>query len=391
MTTGNRLPLRGLLALALLLVLCGCVQGAKQLPSPEPEAPQTLSWDALEYERSLDLLYAEQFSVDYYTNGYQKIAIGDGNRYLVVPEGANAPSGIPEEVTVLYQPLDSIYLVATSAMDLFRQLDAIDAITLAGLDAGGWYIPEAREAIEAGRMVFAGKYGAPDYERILDLGCDLAVESTMIYHTPEVKEQLERLGIPVLVERSSYEAHPLGRMEWVKLYGALLNREAEAEAYYGAQLDKLEPVLEREGTGKTAAFFSVASNGSVTVRKSGDYIAKAIGLAGGVYVPQGLSQEENALSTMNIQMETFYSEAIDADILIYNSTIEADLQTIEQLVAKSPPLADFKAVQNGNVWCTGKSMFQESQSVGEVILDIHRILTEEKGADGSLTYLYRLT
>ena len=175
------------------------------------------------------------------------------------------------------------------------------------------------------------------------------------------------------------------------LYGALLNREAEAEAYYGAQLDKLEPVLEREGTGKTAAFFSVASNGSVTVRKSGDYIAKAIGLAGGVYVPQGLSQEENALSTMNIQMETFYSEAIDADILIYNSTIEADLQTIEQLVAKSPPLADFKAVQNGNVWCTGKSMFQESQSVGEVILDIHRILTEEKGADGSLTYLYRLT
>ena len=46
------------------------------------------------------------------------------------------------------QPLDSIYLVATSAMDLFRQLDAIDTITLAGLDAGGWYIEEAREALE---------------------------------------------------------------------------------------------------------------------------------------------------------------------------------------------------------------------------------------------------
>ena len=139
------------------------------------------------------------------------------------------------------------------------------------------------------------------------------------------------------------------------------------------------------------AFFSVTSNGSVTVRKSGDYIAKAIDLAGGVYVPKGLSEEENALSTMNIQMETFYHEAIDADILIYNSTIEADLQTIEQLIAKSAPLADFKAVQNGNVWCTGKSMFQESQSVGDMILDIHHILTEEKEADGSLTYLYRLT
>ena len=41
----------------------------------------------------------------------------------------------------------------------------------------------------------------------------------------------ERLGVPVLVERSSYESHPLGRMEWVKLYGALFNREEAAKAY----------------------------------------------------------------------------------------------------------------------------------------------------------------
>ena len=38
----------------------------------------------------------------------------------------------------------------------------------------------------------------------------------MIYHNPEVKEKLEEFGIPVLVEHSSYESHPLGRTEWVK-------------------------------------------------------------------------------------------------------------------------------------------------------------------------------
>ncbi len=52
----------------------------------------------------------------------------------------------------------------------------------------------------------------PDYELILSKSCDLAIESTMIHHAPEVKEQLEQLGIPVLVERSSYEAIPSA--EW---------------------------------------------------------------------------------------------------------------------------------------------------------------------------------
>lgn len=383
--------------LALALVLCACTPGGAQTSVPPPEEPSQgadpaiTSWNDVDWDQHMKLDYAQMFTVDYAGN-FKRITI-DQNIYLVVPEGADGLPflDIPEEVTVLYQPLDNIYLQATAAMDCFRQLDAMDAVTMVGTQESGWYLPEVKEAMEQGRMIYAGKYSAPDYELIQSKGCDLALESTMIYHNPEVKEQLERLGIPVLVERSSYEGHPLGRMEWVKLYGALLNQEEAAEAYYTDQLEKLEPVLAQEGTGKTVAFFSVTSHGSVTVRKAGDYIAKAIDLAGGVYVPQGLSEEENALSTMNIQMETFYHEAIDADILIYNSTIEADLQTIEQLIAKSAPLADFKAVQEGNVWCTGKSMFQESQSVGRMILDIHHILTEEKKADGSLAYLYRLT
>lgn len=382
-------------ALLLAALLCACAQrepAGEENPAgtPAPPAEQALLWGGLDWSEHLDLTYAQSFAVDFSPEGCAKIVI-DQETYLLVPEDGQVPAELPEDVTVLRQPLDNIYLQATSAMDCFRRLDAIDAVTLSGTQAEGWYIPEARQAMEDGRMAYAGKYSAPDYELIKSKGCGLALTSTMIYHNPEVKEQLERLGIPVLVERSSYESHPLGRMEWVKLYGVLLNREEEAGAYYEEQLARLEPVLERENTGKTVAFFAVTANGMVTVRKPGDYIAKAIGLAGGVYALNGLGGEENALSTMNIQMESFYEMARDADILIYNSAIESALDSLEQLVDKSPPLAEFKAVREGNVWCTGKSMFQESQSAGEMMLDIHRILTEGHGADGSLAYLYRLT
>ena len=77
-------------------------------------------------------------------------------------------------------------------------------------------------------MLYAGKYRMPDYELILSKGCDLAIENTMIFHDPEVKEKLEELGIPVIVETSSYESDPLGRLEWIKLYGALFGKEKEA-------------------------------------------------------------------------------------------------------------------------------------------------------------------
>lgn len=390
-------------ALLLALCLCACTGKEPALPPPENPAPDESAvrppegetqalwywkdlWDSPETRR-LELDYAQSFSVDFSAGGYARIRI-DQETYLLCPEDLSPPPDTPEEVVVLRQPLENIYMQATAAMDSFCRLEALDAVTLSGTRAEGWYIPEAREAMEAGRLVYAGKYNAPDYELIVSQNCGLALESTMIYHNPEVKEQLERLGIPVLVERSSYESHPLGRMEWVKLYGALLNRELEAETYFRQQLEQLAPVLEQENTGKTVAFFYITSNGAVSVRKSGDYIAKAIDLAGGVYALRGLTDEENALSTMNIQMETFYQEAREADVLIYNSAIDANLETIEQLVAKAAPLADFKAVQSGDVWCTGKSMFQESQSVGSLILDIHAILTGED--EGGLVHLHRL-
>ena len=39
--------------------------------------------------------------------------------------------------------------------------------------------------------------------------------------------------------------------------------------------------------------------------------------------------------------------------------------------------ADFKAVKEGNVWCTGKDLYQETDDVGELIVDIHKMLTGE--------------
>ena len=351
---------------------------------------EILEIPGLTYDHSMELEYATQFAVDYYQDDYAMITIAQEGSYLVVPEGKEAPEGLDKEIKVLQQPLDHIYLVATSSMDLFRAIDGIGNITLSGTDENGWYIEEAKEAMENGNIQYAGKYSAPDYELILANGCDLAIESTMIYHSPDVREKLEEFGIPVLVEHSSYESDPLGRMEWLKLYAVLLDKEEEADAYFQSQTDMLTDILGAENTEKTVAFFSINSNGYVTVRKTGDYISKMIELAGGRYIFQNLG-DDNALSTMNMQMEDFYAGACDADYIIYNSAIESELHSLNELLEKSSLLADFKAVKEGNVWCTEKSLFQETTGIATMISDMHTMLTSDDPDLSQLTYMYRLT
>ena len=378
-----------LCALALLLSL-----GLPACQPKETSAGETAdgpAWSSLKAEGTLPLQYATQFSVTNYTDGYRLIDITNSGKYLVVPEGRGVPTGLESGVVVLKQPLDHIYLAATSAMDLFRALDGVGNIRLSGEQADGWYIDAAKQAMQNGSMVYAGKYNTPDYELIYAEKCDLAVESTMINHTPEVKEQLEHLGVPVLVERSSYESDPLGRMEWLKLYGVLLGKETQAQDLFQKEVDALSGVLGQQSTGKTVAFFYITSSGSVNVHKSGDYIAKMIEMAGGKYVFSDLASDGSALSTVNMQMEAFYKGAKDADVLIYNSAIDGELQTIDQLLQKSPLLADFKAVKSGDVWCTGKNLFQEPMGLGKLIADIHTVLTESDPDQSKLSYLHRLT
>lgn len=381
----------------ILCFACGCSSPGGTVP--ETARGQTAAEEAgfqaerlnnLKFDHSMELLYADQFSVDYYEGGFILISIRNSGRFLVVPEHGEPPAVLPDDVTVIRQPLENIYLAATSAMDLFRSLDAVDRITLSALDASGWYIGEAREVLEEGKMFYAGKYRTPDYELILSKSCDLAVESTMINHSPEVKEQLEKLGIPVLVERSSYESHPLGRMEWMKLYGALLGNEELAKARFDEQMEHLCGVPEQKNTGKTVAFFYISSNGYVNVRKPGDYVARMIDMAGGTYVPQNIKTEQNALSTMNMQMEAFYAAAKEADYIIYNSAIDGELKSVDELLAKSGLLADFRAVKEGHVWCTEKNMFQETMGLGDMIVDIHKVLTEDSPDPDKMTYIYRL-
>ena len=323
----------------------------------------------------------------HYKDGYDLIDIHDSQRFLLVPEGGSAPEGLDEDIIVLQKPCNKIYLAATAAMAMFVSMDALDYIRMSSIKKEAWTFDEPKEAMEKGDILYAGKYSAPDYETMLDEQCTLALESTMISHSPEVQEMIEDLGIPVMIDRASYESDPMGRAEWIKLYGVLTDHEEQAEAFFEEQLDSIKELDDFPNTEKTVAFFYVSTDGKVVVKRSTDYIPKMIEIAGARYVFKDLD-DESGRTSVDMSMEQFYDSAIDADYVVYNGSIDSSVKTLDDLINKDPVMKNLTAVRNKNCWVTKSAMYQRTDLVAEMILDFHKLFSEDDPQD--LKYISKL-
>ena len=386
----NRKKIAGNRLLILLVSVCmltmglltGC--GSEESETASETGPQI---EGLTYESTLDLQRATEYSVYRYEGGYDLVDIHDFQRFLVVPEGGTVPENLDSDIVVLQKPIDTIYLAATATMAMFCSIDATDSIRMSSIPKESWTFDEPKEAMENGDIIFAGKYSAPDYETILKEGCDLALESTMIDHSPEVKEMLEDLGVPVMVDRSSYESDPLGRAEWIKLYGVLTDHEEQAEEFFASQMDAIKELDDFENTEKTVAFFYISTDGKAVVRRSTDYIPAMIEIAGARYIFKDLD-DDSGRTSIDTSIEKFYDTAVDADYIIYNGSIDGSVKTLDDLKGKDPIMEKMTAVQNNNCWVTDSAMYQRTDIVADMILDFHKLFSEENPTD--LKYLKKL-
>lgn len=367
-----------LLLLCCMLITAVTCTGCSERKGGETDGQDGVGVEivGLTYSGTMTLDYAEQFAVYEYEDGYRLIDIFDDAQYLVVPEGGTVPAELDSAIKVIQQPVKNIYLAATASMSLFDAMNALDCVTMTSLNASGWTVENAKKAMESGAMVYAGKYNQPDYELILGKGCDLAIESTMIYHSPEVKEMLEELDIPVMVDHSSYETNPMGRTEWIKLYGVLTGRQDEAEAFFAEQKAIISELETFENTGKTVAFFYLTTDGKVVVRRISDYVPTMIHMAGGKYVFDQLPDEDGKAS-VSMTMESFYEAASQADYIVYNGSIDSTVKTVEDLLNRDAIFENFKAVKAGHCYNTGNAMYQRTDVISRMIMDFYHMLTEE--------------
>lgn len=365
-----------------------------------------VSYDNLVRTGGYEPSCATGFSVTDYEDGISEIRVSDGRRYLVVPGEAagtaagqdtgaadqsaaedGAPQGavtvedLPDDMVLIRQPAGKIYLANSAGMCRFDSIGAVSSVAYSGTRQEDWEIQSAADAMESGDMIYAGKYSEPDYELLLTGGCDLAIENLMVLHKPEVMEKLTSLGIPVFLDRASEEDEPLGRTEWVIPYGILTGRREEAEQAFSKQRDMVKALKGLPPTGKTVAYFYVNSQGQIVCPRSDEAVPKMLKTAGGDYVPDSLTDDGEGLrSSTRMDMETFLTGAGQADVLVYDATINP-IFSVSDLIGQNALFAQFKAVKEGQVYLTGTGMYQNSDKTGSLIRDFHAMLTGEGGME----------
>ncbi len=139
--------------------------------------------EALVFDHAYPLDYARQFTADCYEGGSTLLTLtGSGEQFLVLPEDAAEVDGLPAGVTALRQP---VQISISSPLGDGPVPPSGRAGLHHPLRHPGRRLASRRGQSRhgGGRIAYAGKYSAPDYEQILASNCGLAIENTMILHT----------------------------------------------------------------------------------------------------------------------------------------------------------------------------------------------------------------
>lgn len=339
--------------------------------------------------RSMELKYANNFSVDYCANGCKIIVDGSERTFLWVPEGNEIPDDTGDMI-VLQAPLTKLGCFSTTHAALFNAIGAVDKITLVTSAQEKWQIAQVAQQMEEGTTIYVGKNSAPDFELISQAAPQVIIITANTMHgSTEVLEKLDELGIFYVADSQHLETHPLGRVEWVKLIGALLDMEEEADAYFDNACNRVEEVA-ASVMGQTthpSIIQTYVYNNLFYVRNGASYVNKMLTMAGGTYPFADLNPEDSGNTKMSV--EEFYASTLDTDILIYDNIDDPNVSCIADILEYGDYLADMKAIKEGNVWGLKKNYFQAYDDVATMIEDIATIIYYPEN-EAQLHYFYRL-
>ena len=183
--------------------------------------------------------------------------------YLLVPEDFEVPAGLEKEYIIVTVPAEKTFMASPEAIDMMKDLNCLDAVSLLGMDEKDVKEESLKQAIKDDKVKTAGDLEKPDYQKVVKDKTELAIlpddllpeeikkdakdKDKLTEEAKDMQKDLEKLesrfttlDVPVIIDRSAQEKDELAQAEWIKVYGALYGCEEQADKIFDELVKKAD-------------------------------------------------------------------------------------------------------------------------------------------------------
>lgn len=312
--------------------------------------------------------------------------------YYLVERGKESPRGAAAS-QIIYVPVRKLICMSSTHVAMVSALGEQSAVS--GI-SGTNYIYDAvlRSRADSGKIAEVGYDAEINDEVILKIDPDLIMMYGIGLESAGYVGKLSELGVKIMFDADYLETDPLGKAEWIKVFGALFCKENLADSIFQSEVrsyNSIKSSIEEGKFSRPSVLLGLPFRDSWFVSPGNSYISTIISDAGGKY----LWGDDKSSTSMPFSLEAVYMKSLNADYWLNagNAASLADIAALE------PRLSGLRCFASGRIYNNTKRMspgggndYWESGTLNPHIIlrDIASILHPGLFGDHELYYYKKL-
>ena len=369
--------------LVLFLMLLGC----KKNESVTAEKNNAVS-NSIEYSKSLSIEKQNGYSIVKVSNAWPNA--NKNFTYILKEKNGIIPDSLHKYTTIAV-PLKSIVVTSTTNIPFLEMLGVEKS--LVGFPHTDYVSSEkTRKLIDAGSVINVGQNEKLNIEKLIELNPNLIVTFGIDNNNPMI-DNLQKSGLKVVVQADWMEQTPLGKAEWIKLFGALFGKEKEAKELFDNIVKEYNNALQLTTHIKanTNVLYGTMYQDRWYVARGNSWVAQFMKDAKSNYLWGNVA----GTGSLSLSFEQILEKAKTAQYWI----VTGPFKTNAELASSNPHYSEFDAFKAKNVYAfesktgaTGGTIFYElSPSRPDLVLkDYIKIFHPELLPDYTFTFAKKL-
>jgi iron complex transport system substrate-binding protein len=320
-------------------------------------------------------------------------AAGVIQRWYLIEEGSTGFGDLKNDDNIIKVPVKKIVCMSATHVAMVSALGMEDA--LYGVSGTGLIFDQSvRNAIASGHTREVGYDENMNRELLVEMSPDLIIAYGIGSESLSHYVKLAELGLKVMYNADYLENDPLGKAEWIRVFGALMNKREMADSIFISSEQEYKSVMEtvlHNNSEKPLVMLGLPWKESWYVSPGNSYISKLIEDAGGSYLWKDFQSD----FSMPFNLENVYTRAINADYWLNPGTAThlSDILSVDHRLS-SLKVFSGKRIYNNNLMVnrSGANDYWETGSLrpGLILKDMAMIFNRELFTGDSLRFFNQL-